>query len=827
MVKYTLLKKDLMKLLILILLPLLLVPTMVSGEKGTNFDKVEFTQYSDDNTAIDEIKNGHLDIYYSAIPIDRLDDASRQHLKIYQSSGTSYSFLINPAVSEEQFNPFSIQQVRFALNYLIDRDLIVDEILNGYGTTMVSAYKPYDPDYLLILGTLQSFNFKHNPALASQMISNALEKAGAQKIGSTWHYKSKPVQVTIFIRNDDPVRKSIGETLSSQLQSMGFVVVKDYGDLTKAFSTVYGSNPSDLKWNIYTEGWVIGGFVRYDSVITAQMYSPWYSNMPGFNNPSYWNFQDPQIDYLSKAIFLGNFTSSAQRSALINQAVDRGINDSVRIFLACKIDQFVTNKKIDGVINDFGAGITSRFTPINARSDSDTLMIGVKKIYQGSWNPIAGFVDSSSQQIWGVLGDPGSFKDPYTGYTIPVRSDWQVRAGGPSDKFDVPQDAIKWDVTKQKWVDVGPGIKATSEVTFHLKFGNWHNKIPMDMNDVLYGIYFMYQWGGDANSTTFDSEYSPKANQASKTLVGVRVVDNQTIEVYQNYWHFDSGEIADSAQVWPAMPWEMIYSMEKAVIDGKLAFSRSDAVSKNIGWMSLVIPTDANIIRKNLEDFATTKSMPPALGFVNDSSYFDARYQASESWIAQHGHAVISNGPYYLDAYYPDARKMVLKAFTDSTYPLSSGYWKKFEEIDMPKIKSVTVPSVVSSDSGLEVPVLTTPNSTVYYYFTNSQGKIVSSGNQTSENGSLKITAGTGNAVNLDPGTYDFQMFVVSNKAYKPDMYHTSFLVVKGSNPTLVESTVSNTGSIQTNYGYLVGIIILAGIVILTIIYVAKKRRRH
>ncbi|HET7337701.1 MAG TPA: ABC transporter substrate-binding protein, partial [Candidatus Nitrosotalea sp.] len=404
-----------MKLMLVLLLALFVLgPAIVSGEKGTNFDKVEFIQYSDDNTAVEEVKNGHLDIYYSAIPIDRLDDQSKQNLKIFQSSGTSYSLLLNPAVSNDTFNPFSIQQVRFALNYLIDRDLIVDEVLNGYGTTMISAYKPYDPDYLLILGELQSFNFKHNPALAEKMITDALEKAGAQKIGTTWYYDSKPIPVTIFIRNDDPVRKSIGEILASQLQGMGFVVKKDYGDLTKAFTTVYGSNPSDLKWNIYTEGWTIGGFVRYDSVITAQMYSPWYSNMPGFNNPSYWNFQEPEIDSLSKAIFFGNFTSSEQRSSLINQAVDRGIHDSVRIFLACKTDQFIANKKVDGIINDFGAGVTSRFTPINARSDSDTLTIGVKKIYSGAWNPIAGFADSSSQQIWGAISDPGSFKNPYT-----------------------------------------------------------------------------------------------------------------------------------------------------------------------------------------------------------------------------------------------------------------------------------------------------------------------------------------------------------------------------------------------------------------------------
>ncbi|SMH71178.1 ABC transporter substrate-binding protein [Candidatus Nitrosotalea okcheonensis] len=817
-----------MKLMLVLMLALFVLgPTIAFGIKGTNFDRVQFVQYSDDNTAVQEVENGHLDMYYSAIPIDRLDDQSRQHLQIFQSSGTSYSLLINPAVSTVQFNPFSIQQVRFALNYLVDRDLIVDEILGGYGATMISAYKPYDPDYLLILGDLQSFNFKHNPVLADSMITDALEKAGAKKTGGFWYYDSKPVAISIFIRNDDPVRKSIGEILASQLQGMGFAVKKDYGDLTKAFSTVYGSNPSDLKWNIYTEGWTMGGFVRYDSVITAQMYSPWYSNMPGFNNPSYWNFQDPKVDSLSKAIFFGNFTSSEQRASLINQAVNRGINDSVRIFLACKTDQFVASKKISGIINDFGAGITSRFTPINARSDSDTLTIGVKNIYQGAWNPISGFADSASQQIWGAVSDPGSFKNPFTGYTIPVRSDWTVNTKGPLDKLDVPSDAIRWDVSKQKWVHVGPGAKATSEVTFRLKFGNWHDKTPMDMNDVLYGIYFLYQWGTDqTNGTmTFDSEYSPKANQAAKTLIGVRVVNGNTIEVYQNYWHFDSGEIADSAQVWPAMPWEMIYSMEKAVTDGKLAFSRSDAVSKNIDLMSLIIPNDAKIIKANLDEFAKENSIPPALAFVNDSKYFKSRYDASSSWIAEHGHAVISNGPYYLDNYAPDARTITIKAFDDPTYPFAAGYWKKFEQVNMPQILGISVPTSVSVGSTLVIPISVTPNATVYYYFTNPHGKVIDEGNMMSQNGTAKITLLPEKTATLELGSNDLQVFVVSDEAYKPDMYHTSFLVTKGVTLLAVDNSITSTVQPTGDNRYLFFGIISVGVAVAVSFYVVKKRR--
>ena len=816
-----------MKLILVIILVLFIFGSkIVFGDKGTYFDKVQFIQYSDENTAIEEVKNGHLDIYYSAIPSDRLDPASRQALNVFQSTGSTYSLLVNPAVSDK-FNPFSIKEVRFALNYLVDRNLIVDELLGGYGLPMVSAYKPYDPDYLLILDELQSFDFKYNPILADDAISAALEKAGAKKISDKWYYDSKPIEITIFIRNDDQIRKSIGEVLASQLQKEGFTVKKDYGDLTKAFSVVYGSNPADLKWNIYTEAYSMSGFVRYDSVITAQMYSPWFSNMPGFNNPAYWNYKDDYIDSISQKIFVGNFTSAQQRAELIKKAVDEGIKESVRIFLAARTDQFVANKKVQGIINDFGAGVTSRYTPINSRDDSDTLSIGVKKIYQGAWNPIAGFSDAYSQQIWGTVADSGDFRNPYTGLVIPVRSSWQVEAAGPADKFPVPPDAIKWSPVQQKWVHVGPGMNATSKVTFHLKFGNWHNGQPMDMNDILYGIYFLYQWGQDQADAgkTFDSEFSPKANQAAKTLIGIRILDKNTIEVYQNFWHFDEGEIADSAQVWPSMPWEIIYSMEKSVIDGKVAFSRSDAVSKNIDWLSLLVPENADIIKSNLEEFAKNHSVPDALANMSQDSYYDSRYLSSISWIKEHNHAVISNGPFFLDSYSPEAKIITTKAFIDPTYPFGAGYWKMFEEIKIPKIESVKIPKVVSIGKELDIPLKITPGSTVYYFLINSQGKIIDKGKQESNSGVLNIMKSSEKTLNLTPGANDLQIFTISDSAYKPDIFRSSFLAINGEYKIPQESSQASFETITANSNYILGIGLGAGVILIGIALRRLKRK--
>lgn len=818
-----------MKLLLAILFGMLSIQ-IASADKGTFVDEIKFIQYLDENTALEEVRNGNLDLYYYRISSDRIDSVkSREGLQVYESTGGSYSILINPAESEK-FNPFSIKEVRFALNYLVDRKLIVNELMGGYGTTMISNYGPFDPDYLFIVDELESFHFKYNPALAEEMISKALTDAGAKKIDGKWTFDNKEIELIAFIRSDDPVRKSIGEILSSELEKIGFKVIKDFGDLNKAFVNVYGSNPSDMKWSFYTEGW--GGrsaFVKYDPLSLGQMYSPWFSNMPGFNDPSYWNYQNDYMDSLTQKIYTGNFSSAEERIDLFRKATAEGIRESVRIFLASKIDQYVVNEKVDGVINDFGAGVPSRFTPINSRTDSNSLTIGVKQIYQGAWNPVMGFSDTYSRQIWDALSDPGVFKHPYTGDTIPIRSDFKVETAGPDGKLDVPQDAITWDPTLQKWKTVKAGTKATSKVVFDLKFSKWHNGMQMDMNDILHSLYFTLEWGSEQqeDDKTFDSEFTPRAAQTVQTLIGVRPIDENTIEVYVDYWHFDEAEIADWASVWSPVPWELMTAMEKAVIDGKVSFSRSGSVSKSVNWLSLIVPNDAQIIRQYLLEFKDSGLKPPALAtFDLPQSYFDSRYDASIKWIDKYNHAVISNGPFYLKSYSPESRTITIKAFADESYPFEAGHWKEFEKIKFPKIVQVDIPDVIKKGDILTIPISTQDASKIDYFFTNSQGDSVASGTQLVDFGKTILTLSEEQTDKFGIGANDLKVFAVSESVLRPDIYSVSFLAVSDSTQ-LPEIPLTDIQNAEEKNEYISITAIVIGIIIVaSILYLRRSRKK-
>ncbi|MFZ8922976.1 MAG: ABC transporter substrate-binding protein [Nitrosopumilaceae archaeon] len=818
-----------MKLLLVGILAIVITSfgsTQVFAEKNSFFDSVRFIQYLDENTALEEVRNGNLDLYYYRISADRLENTkAREGLNVYDSSSGSYSILINPAETEK-FNPFSITENRFALNYLVDRKLIVNELMAGYGAPMISNYGPFDPAYLTIIEQLESFNFRYNPTLAEEIITKNLKDKGATKIDNKWQIDGAPIEITFFIRSDDPVRKSIGEILSSELERIGFTVKKDFGDLNKAFVIVYGSNPADLKWNLYTEGWNKSAFVKYDSVGLGQMYSPWFSNMPGFNDPSYWNYQNDYIDSISQKIYTGNFSSSEERGKLIQQATVEGVNESVRIFLASKVDQYVVNENVRGIVNDFGAGVPSRFTPINAQGDKEELVIGVKQIYQGAWNPVMGFSDSYSRQIWGILSDPIAFPHPFTGEILPIRGNWQVETAGPDGVLEIPDDAIMWDPVSQEWKKVEKDAQAISKVTFDLEFSNWHNGQKMDMNDVLHSLYFTIEWGTqtDENDKTIDTEFTPRAAQSVQTLIGVKPIDENTIEVYVDFWHFDEGEIADWASLWNTMPWEIFTAIEHAVIDGKVSISRSGAASKNVSWVSLIIPNDAKVIQGYLDEFKTSQYIPPALKQMeSELGYFDDRYTASSKWIEKNNHAVISNGPFYLDSYSPESRTITVLAFEDESYPYRAGSWSEFEKTEFPKIIKVTIPNLIQKNTELSIQINTVQTDSILYFLNNNKGELVSSDTINVKGDSTTITISQEITKNLGIGGNDLKVFAISESVLKPDFYSTSFLVTDNQD-SLPEITQSKMQFIQEEQ--IVLWIVIPVIAAILIILVFLKRRK-
>lgn len=770
------------------------INALESSQKGAYTDNIQFIQYLDGNIALHDIQAGNLDTYFFRIPLETVTSISKDpNVKIYEKNAGSFGFLLNPAPSKNPniLNPFQFKDIRFAVNYLINREFVVDEILNGYGSVQIDPFGISSPEYEALIPVIESYNFKYNPSLAKDIIEKSLVSHGATKLDGKWIYKGSPISIKLMIRSDDLPRKSMGEMFANELEKIGFTVQRDYGDLNKANLVVYGKDPQELGWQVYTEGF--GGtsqFVRYNPSTAAQMYSPYFGSMPGRGNPSFWNYQNSTLDKLTQRIEFSNFTSEEERNELLRQALTLGIQESVRLFVAQNIDPYAASSSIKGLINDFGAGISTSKSLINARSIKNTssINVGVKEVYQGAWNNVGGCNDIYCTNILSLVSDSPTSRNPYTGEVIPLRNEWtNITTMGPEKRLAVDSDAVTWNPSDQRWEDVGQNT-SKSKVTLHLVFSNWQNGQAMNKADLIYQLYFPYEWSSKINSTdqTYDPEYATPAQIGLKYLRGTKFLNNSTLVSFVDYWHFDKKEIADFASVWATSPWEVNAAIERLVKNGIFAYSRTEATVKNIEWLSLIIPSHAQAIKQELEKMKAERFVPAPLKGVVSVDEALKRYDASIKWITEHNHAIIGNGPYEIKNYNPAGRVISLAAFRDSSYPFPKGYWSIYESAKSAKFEKVQYPKIVTRGLPLKISGNVTiggnysSNATLTYFIFDKDNHQVTQGpgKWIDDNGNFLIAINGSNTKGMSVGPNDFQLFVKSNYALRPDIYSGIFIGV-------------------------------------------------
>ncbi|MER5174513.1 MAG: ABC transporter substrate-binding protein [Candidatus Nitrosocosmicus sp.] len=679
-----------------------------SNATGGYLDELKFIRYSNDNIAYQEVSNGNLDTHLSHIPLQLIDEAKKNpNLKVYDKDGSSYGLLLNPSNNDQTFNPFSIREIRYALNFLIDRNFIVNDILKGFGNPIVEPYGQYSPEYQNIVNVVAPLKIKYDPEFASALVSDSMKKVGAiiDNYGK-WNINGKPIIIKILIRNDDPLRKTFGDLVASELDKSGFSIIKDYGDLIKANQVVYGSDPKDLNWNIYTESYVSSSFLRYNPGEVGQMYAPWQGNMPGFQNPAFWQYSNSTIDNLTKKLIFNNFTSKVERADLLRKAESIGIQESVRLFFAISHDLYITSNKVSGLINDYSSGIANEPSFMNAQkngSGDNSLNIGLSQIYQGAWNNVDGCKDFYCKIINSMISDNALLLNPYNGDPMPFRNNWtQIISNGPHDKIAVPHDVIVWNPFTQTWKFNGDSnTTALTKIKMTPLYSKWHNGISMDRYDLLYPFYFQYEWSIDTknNDRTFDAEYSSLTLPTLSLIKGLKFNNDNTFESYIDLWHYDKKQLPLSGTLWASEPWEITAATERLVSDNKLSYSKTDSNIKQNEQLSLILPSHAELIKQELEKMKQEKFIPNPLKGLVSIDYVLKRYDSSIHWINLHHNAVIGNGPYYLDSFNPAGGIIILKKFYDNTYPYKQGYFSNFENPPKIIIDKINVPKFIKIGS--------------------------------------------------------------------------------------------------------------------------------
>ncbi|MGP1438879.1 MAG: ABC transporter substrate-binding protein, partial [Treponema sp.] len=270
-------------------------------KKGIICDKVIFSVNMDETVALKDVVEGKQDVLFTRVPpaiLNTLSDSDRDKLDIYTIPSGSWSLWLNPIpnkppythklnTGEVVFNPLALQKVRYAINWLIDRKKIINEVLGGDGDPMFTPMTPGQPGtyrYNLIpikLGMSDSGDEK----LAIDMITKALEEAAQLpnnkgklvKNNKFWQYEGKDILVKFFIRVDDATgRLPAGRYIADQIEKAGIKVERLEWDRSRSSDSVYGANPADYICTMYTEGWSAGATRRWWDVTVCQMFAPFY-----------------------------------------------------------------------------------------------------------------------------------------------------------------------------------------------------------------------------------------------------------------------------------------------------------------------------------------------------------------------------------------------------------------------------------------------------------------------------------------------------------------------------------------------------------------------
>jgi peptide/nickel transport system substrate-binding protein len=655
---------------------------------GPAVDRLIFRAFDVDRASRD-LEAGNMDLYLFSLKTDAAQQLKADpRFSLYEAPASTLSLLLNPAPAPKgQLNPFAVPEVRRAMQYLLDRQFIAHDIYRGRAVPMISQVSPGDFDYLTVYDIERGSGIQYDPEYARQLISKAMQGAGAELTGGVWTYGGQPVRVKIIGRVEDE-RRSIADLVRVELERAGFMVSVSYLPFAAAVLAAYSSDPRTFQWHIYTEGWGRSAPSRYDYANVNSMTAPWLGNMPGWQETGFWQYAQPELDLIGKRLFRGEFKSLEERNAIFRRMTELGLQESVRIWLVTATNAFPARADMQHVSRDVVAGVHAPWTLREAYvPGKKELTVGNLWVWteRTTWNPIGGLGDAYSADIWRYLVDPPIWNHPFTGMPMRVRADFGVQTAGPDGNLAVPADAVMWNARNDRWERVGSGVRAVSKVTFdYSKYfqSKWHHGIPITMADVMYSIAESYEIAYDAEKARIETAMAVTARPFLETYRGFRLLDDRRLEVYVNYWHFQSDFIAAYASpTGLTTPWEILAAMDDLVFNQRrAAYSDTAAARFNVPWLSLVMDRDARLVDRTLKTFVRDRFVP--LGYFQvgnvrlaSESGALARYDAALKWREKTGHMVIGNGPFSLSRYDPSAQFAELLAFRDPGYPFKPGDW--------------------------------------------------------------------------------------------------------------------------------------------------------
>jgi len=304
-------------------------PDEINGKKlpwDPYWKEIEINGTMNSYTALLNLVEGRYDVYWTEQPYRSLSSIIQgrenaiELIKTTQAiwdidinfAGDPQTGLVNSS-GKEMFNPFALHEVRFAMNWLVNRQYIVSQVLQGSGAPIYGPHPTGQINANRTYSTVaRAFGITPwgNETQAIQMITKAMQSASRALArmnhtlvmeNGTWYFDGEPVTVKVIARVEDE-RLDEGKYIAQILQKAGFKVDLLQWTSSQAIRAVYGSDPKNLQWHVYTEGWLVNGIADVKSL--AQDFQ-FYDSLSVLNWNS--NYRNPvTIRELANSIAGGN-----------------------------------------------------------------------------------------------------------------------------------------------------------------------------------------------------------------------------------------------------------------------------------------------------------------------------------------------------------------------------------------------------------------------------------------------------------------------------------------------------------------------------------------
>jgi len=729
-----------MKVLLTILITALMLPAInlpvkaQTAPKGPWVDEVIFSTATDDAQAISMLEAGDAHLYYYGLTDPDLFEKVKASPNLWYalSYGSYNEFTFNPVGPEfpatGKLNPFSVPKIREAMNYLVDREYIADEICGGLAVPRYTALVPSFPDYARLIDVCKKIElqYSYNFEKANATVTQEMEKLGAKRVNGKWYYKGEPVTITILIRVEDE-RKQMGDYFANQLEKLGFKVDRQYKTSKEAAPLWLFGNPAEGKWHVYTGGWITTAISRDESDNFDFFYTP-----RGLPLPLWQAYKpDPEFDKVAKKLATKDYSTWEERNQLMARALELSMKDSVRIWLVNMVTAWVARNEVTQAYDLAGGFYGARLWPYTIRFKGQ---VGgtVKIVTQADipiepWNPLGGSNWIYDTMIYRATYDPVLMPDPYTGLFWPLKitsAEVYVKQGIPVtktldwltlnfvDEINVPTDAwYGWNATSQEIITAPEGTTAKAKVVVHFRDDlfkqKWHDGSNISLADFIYSYIITFDRADNASSV-YDESYAPSFEAFRSYFKGFKIISEDPLvcEFYTDNVYPDAEWIVSDVANWfypiadfgPA-PWHMITIGMLAEEKNLAAFTGDKADTLGIERLNYITGGTLSTLEDMLNEAINNEYIPyeNVLGKYVTKDEALARYQALKSWYESKGHFWIGDGPFYLESVDPTAHIIVIKA--NRNYPDTADKWAIFGKPKMPEI-TVEGPSTVINGLG-------------------------------------------------------------------------------------------------------------------------------